>query len=202
MDIHFLQYQDTPIDIYITDLNSNSYIFYPEAGVSKKIEVKGIEVNKLAQMANTNFGVLKTDQNGKTISSSSGSLKNQLPFSYFANSTTDLTFMEAIDKKMINGIMKHNFGVYVFDQGGIFIEPIDFDLTGGDNTLDINILCGYSYKDLQYSLKKNEGDWGDWTGFAGPFFRLAPLQPGEYSVKVKSAGVNVPEIFTRTATVV
>ena len=201
MEIHVLQYTTTQIDIFINGLTENSYIFYPEAGTTKKIDAKGISVNKLAEEANTDIGIIQRDSDGNIISSSSESLERVAPFSYIANSTSDLTLMESIDKKMINAVMKTVWGVIVFDPSGNYIEPVDFEVAGGVSLIDLSILCGYSYNDLQYSLEKDGGGFGSWVNFNGPEFRIAPLDAGNYSIKVQSSGTQINEIFTRSTTV-
>ena len=213
MESHVLQYTVNliPIDIVIKGLEENSYISYTEGNITKKYVAKGIEVNKLAQEANTNFGLIQRDSNGKIVTSSAGQIKNLLPFEYFADSTTDLNLMETIDKKMVNGLMKTYWGVFVFDSSGNYIEPVNFSLSkiaptppenpeadeNTDGSIDINILCGYDYTDLQYAYKKNEGDYGDWVSLPGIIETIDSLGPGTYTVKVDSIDTILNEVLEK-----
>jgi hypothetical protein len=195
MENHVLQYApDYSINIVIEGLNANSYISFSESGIIKKYEAKGVFVGKLSQEANTNYGMIQLAEDGRVITSSSNILKNQLPFAYFANSTSDLSFMDSIDRKMINGITKMVWGVYPFNTGGIYVEPVDFSLTSQEEgVIDLNLLCGFSYNDLQYSYRKDAEDWNEWTSF-DTSVNISGLVSGNYGFKVKSEGTTLTEI--------
>ena len=201
MESHVLQYGTTSIDIEIKGLDENSYIFYPEAGTTKKIEAKGIEVNKLAEEANTYIGITQRDSNGNVITSSAQTLRRIAPFSMIANSTTELTLMEAIDKKMINTITKDNFGVVVFDSSGNYVEPLDFELIDKGTYFDIEVICGQDYEPKEYSVQKDGDNFGPWTEFSGNTASPVIYGSGTYDVKVRPKDVTIPEVLTHSITI-
>ena len=163
METHILQYDDLEITIQVNDLDANSYIQYFSDGMHTRYEAKGIEVNKLAKEANTNFAKILKDSAGKIIKSTIGMIPAVLPFEYFAYSTVEIPMYEAIDKKMLNGLMMTYFGVSLFSPDGVYVEPLDFRLypnAGPGFTIDY--YCG-SYTDQKYCYRENgEGMWSPW----------------------------------------
>ena len=210
MESHIIQYTPgIPITVQINDLDANSFIRYSESGVNKTYEAKGIVVNKMSAEADTNYAFIQRDESGRIIKSSSRTLPNQLPFEYFANSTLDpsTTMMEAIDKKMINGLLGMTFGVYCFLPDGTYYEPYDFSLGEDGNGMgDIYIvtLCGLSYTDMQYAIKEEDGEYGDWVDFTQSFetpWQISGLDTGKtYTVKCKSAGTTM-KVYERTISI-
>lgn len=194
MESHVFNYVDVSVNIDIKDLNQNSTLSFVKDYINNIYEAKGINVAKLAKKADTVYAKVLKSSNGDVIKSSSHTNPGKLEFEYFAYSQVSGQLMDAIDKKMINGLCKLIFDVYCFNPDGSFYEPIDFTLNGDASTgiIDADLLCGFSYNDHQIS--QDSSTWIDGLSLSG-------LSSGTYNISVRSRDTSIFEIRSHEITI-
>lgn len=189
MENHILTVRGKEITVHVENAPGGHYISLEENGVTKKYIIKGIVTNYQTKQIRVDYAIINEDSAGNVIGSNRGVYEiDPSEFDYFYNFEFAGSIGFCIAKHCINGLLFRQFGVRCFDSSLAFYQPITFDATVQETTVEnevdqntgaISLTVIDGTEPFEYSFDNGE------TFGESPI--AENLAAGEYEIVIKDA---------------